>query len=124
MTDAKKTILVMDDSHVVLDTLRAVFEGAGYDVATVANLDELESARKGVKPDLFILDVQMPEAFGDDVARVLREVKRVNAPILLFSGLSEDVLAARARDAALAGYVSKNAGLGALLARVESMLGK
>jgi DNA-binding response OmpR family regulator len=123
MTAAKKTILVMDDSTIILETLRAVFEGAGYGVATASNLAELEAARATVQPDLLVLDVQMPEAFGDDVGRVLRDVKRVNAPILLFSSLADEALAERVRDAELAGYVSKNAGLGALLERVTAMLG-
>jgi two-component system torCAD operon response regulator TorR len=124
MKDAKKSILVMDDSSIVLDTLRAVLEASGYGVTTVASLSELESARASIHPDLFILDVQMPEAFGDDVARVLREVKSVQAPILLFSSLNEDALAARAKDAELAGYVSKNAGLDALLERVSTLLAR
>jgi DNA-binding response OmpR family regulator len=118
----KQSILIMDDSPIVLETLRAVLEASGYAVTTVANLTELESARVSSHPDLFILDVQMPEAFGDDVGRVLREVKRVDAPILLFSGLPEAALAERTRDAELAGFVPKTAGLDALIDRVRALL--
>jgi CheY-like chemotaxis protein len=119
----KKTIVVMDDSEIILETLRALFEAAGYSVSTACNLEELERVRANAKPDLFILDVQMPEAFGDDVARVLKEVRRVRTPILLFSSLEETALRERAEEAEVDGYVSKNSGVGPLLARVASLLG-
>jgi two-component system OmpR family response regulator len=113
----------MDDSMVILETLRAVLENAGYDVTTAANLRELEDVRALVTPDLFVLDVQMPEAYGDDVARVLREVRQVSVPILLFSSLDDEALATRAREAELDGFVSKNRGVGPLLERVRAILG-
>jgi DNA-binding response OmpR family regulator len=102
--------------------VRAVLEDAGYAVLTAANLTELEAARARSAPDLFVLDVQMPEAFGDDVGQILRNVRRVDVPILLFSALEEPALRDRATDAELDGYVSKSAGIAALLARVQEIL--
>jgi DNA-binding response OmpR family regulator len=118
-----KTILVMDDSAVVLEVLKITLEAAGYRVKTAENLRELEAARAGGEPDLFVLDVQMPEAFGDDVAQVLREVKKVNVPIFLFSSLDARVLAERARDAEVDGWVPKSAGVATLVTRIKSALG-
>jgi len=123
MIDGKKMIIVMDDSTIVLETLRMLFEASGYAVSTASDLAELEAVRARAEADLFILDVQMPEAFGDDVARVLRDVRRVNVPILLFSSLEEAALRERARDAEVDGYVSKNGGVAPLLARVAALLG-
>jgi DNA-binding NarL/FixJ family response regulator len=65
----------------------------------------------------------VPEAFGDDVGLVLRDVQQVGVPILLFSSLDEKLLARRASEAGLTGYVSKSAGLPALIARVGALLG-
>ena len=61
MTPKKKTIFVMDDSQIVLETVRAVLERAGYAIETVGTLGELEAARAKTTPDLYVLDVQMPE---------------------------------------------------------------
>jgi DNA-binding response OmpR family regulator len=119
-----KTVLVMDDSVVVLETLKAVLEANGYAVRTAGNLADLERHRKECQPDLFVLDVQMPEAFGDDIGELLRVVHKVNVPILLFSSLDERLLAERVERAAIDGYVPKSAGIGALLQRIDSMLGK
>jgi DNA-binding response OmpR family regulator len=120
---AKKTVLVLDDSALILETLDAVLRACGFDVRTALTLDELERQRKACHPDLFVLDVQMPEAFGDDVGQLLRDVRRVGVPILLFSALSESVLAERTEDAGLTGYVPKAAGVGALVDRIRDVLG-
>jgi DNA-binding response OmpR family regulator len=116
-----KTILVMDDSEIVLGTVKAVLEDSGFAVCTAANLAQFEAHLAATRPDAVVLDVRMPEIYGDDVGAILREVRKTNAPILLFSSLDDSVLAARAAEAKLDGYVSKNAGVGALLAHLVSM---
>ncbi len=94
-----KTIVVMDDSAIVLDAVRVVLEAKGFQVRTAATLDELETRLGESAPDMFILDVQMPEMFGEDVAQVLRDVREFRVPILLYSSVEELALAERARDA-------------------------
>jgi two-component system, chemotaxis family, chemotaxis protein CheY len=123
MTSGRKRILVVDDSVVVLEVLQATLLAEGYDVVIARDLGELEVRRASVRPDLVILDVQMPEAYGDELGEALREVRSEQAPMLLFSGLDDADLARRVRDAGLAGWVSKREGLGALVARVHSLLG-
>jgi DNA-binding response OmpR family regulator len=119
---AGKTIIVMDDSPLVLEAVEMSLRSAGFAVHTAATLEELEERRASYKADLFVLDVEMPEAFGDDVGQLLREVRNVGVPILLFSNVDEHVLAKRARDAGLSGYVPKAAGLPALVSRVGALL--
>ena len=112
----------MDDSEIVLETLRAVFEHAGFVVHTAMNIAELETHLAAVRPDLVVLDVQMPEVYGYDVGLVLKQVRKLSVPIILFSSLEDAVLAERVEEAALDGYVSKNGGAGVLLERVTAML--
>lgn len=121
--NAPKKVLVMDDSPLVLDTVSEVLQQSGYAVVTAENLSQLEQRCAGGAPDLFVLDVQMPEMFGDDVGQVLRDVRKMNVPIVLFSSLDEASLAERAREGGLDGWVSKSAGLAALVKCVESLLG-
>lgn len=117
-----KTILALDDSEIVLDVIRFELESAGYAVATALDVAELEAQLGRVRPSLVVLDVQMPEAFGDDVARVLQAVHELTVPILLFSSLDAADLARRASAAGLAGYVSKDDGVEALVARIATLL--
>jgi DNA-binding response OmpR family regulator len=117
-------IVVMDDSEVVLHALRAFLQSRGYAVRPAANLTELEEALGKGRPDLFVLDVHMPEMFGDDVAQVLREVRSMNVPVILFSDIDEAALQQRRREAGVAACVTKRDGMGALLSQIEVLLSK
>jgi DNA-binding response OmpR family regulator len=119
--EGAKTIVVMDDSALVLDAVRVVLEAKGFRVRTAATLDELEARIGESAPDMFILDVQMPEMFGEDVAQVLRDVRDFRVPILLYSSVEESALAERAREAGVL-HIPKQAGTEALVARVQTIL--
>jgi DNA-binding response OmpR family regulator len=117
-----KRILLVDDSPIILAATKEALVAAGYDVDTRASVDEVVA--HGVTGfDLILMDVQMPELFGDDVGMVLREERGVATPIYLLSSLSEDELRERAREAGVAGFISKQAGLEAVVAFVRRVLG-
>jgi DNA-binding response OmpR family regulator len=116
------TIVLLDDSEIVLGAAKACLEAAGYVVHATTNLEQLEAALAVGRPDLFVLDVQMPEMFGDHVAQVLREMRNLTVPIILFSDIDETALAERGREAGVEGWVAKREGLGALLSRVQTLL--
>ncbi len=116
-------VLVLDDSPLVLAVTRFALEGAGFEVAAAPDLATFEQLRKTFSPDLILIDVQMPEAFGDDVASTLRGWHGVRVPILLVSSLEEAELARRASAAEVSGYVRKDAGMTALIDRCRELLG-
>jgi DNA-binding response OmpR family regulator len=118
----KKTILVFDDSPMILELTRAALEAAGFAVAIAEDLATFEQHRGALDPDLILVDVQMPEAFGDDVVLTLREGHGVRVPILLVSSLDETELASRTERARAAGYVQKKAGMGELVRRCKEVL--
>lgn len=118
----KKRILVFDDSPMVLELTRAALESAGFTVAVAEDLATFEQHRGELDPDLILIDVQMPEAFGDDVVLTLREGHGVRIPILLVSSLEEQELATRAERSRAAGYIQKNAGMVELVRRCKQAL--
>jgi DNA-binding response OmpR family regulator len=117
------TVLLLDDSPLVLAVTRFALEGAGFEVAAAEDLATFERLRTTCSPDLILIDVQMPEAFGDDIVSTLRGWHGVRVPILLVSGLGEAELARRASAADASGYVLKEAGMTALVARCRELLG-
>ncbi len=118
----QKSVLILDDSEVVLDIARKYLQDAGYFVSTALTLAEFDRHKAAREPDLILLDVQMPELEGDDLGRRLRNERGVTAPILLFSTLEDEELRDRAASAGLDGYVSKNAGLDVMVAEVQAIL--
>jgi len=119
----QRKILIIDDSPLVLEVTRSALEHAGYVVRTVTTLDAFEEERRTPPaPDLIVVDVQMPEAFGDDLAMTVRGAYGERAPILLLSSLDDAELARRAQAADASGWVSKRAGLDALLGKITEVL--
>lgn len=119
---APRKILVIDDSPLILEVTRAALEQAGYTVAAVMTVDAFEEERRRVPPDLIIVDIQMPEIFGDDLAQTIRGAYGERAPIVFLSSLPDEELAARASEAGVDGWISKRAGMQALVAKVQELL--
>jgi CheY-like chemotaxis protein len=87
---AKKQILCIDDDVAGLAIRKMMLEAEGYEVFTAANGAEgLESIeRRNI--DAVILDYQMPQMNGAEVARSIRE-KWPDLPIVMLSGFPDDV---------------------------------
>jgi CheY-like chemotaxis protein len=123
---AKKRILVVDDDPVMLSLTKAALSAVGYDTTTVRNLAELDPLlhAKTFRPDMVLVDVQMPEVQGDELALMLRTVRHMHVPIYLMSALDEDELAKRSKEVGAEGYISKNQGIGRLLDTVQNAIGQ
>ena len=117
-----KRILLMDDSELVLEVTRTALQAAGYDVVCAIDLSQLEQARLQGPSDLVLMDVQMPEAFGEDIALALRHSYGISAPIYLLSSLDDADLADRVQWAQIDGFISKSLGIEAIIRMVRSIL--
>jgi DNA-binding response OmpR family regulator len=123
LADRRRAVLVLDDSPFILTVTRFALQAAGFEVAIAEDLATFERLRATFSPDLILIDVQMPEAFGDDIVSTLRGWHGVRVPILLVSSLKEAELARRASASAASGYVLKEAGMDALVVRCKELLG-
>ena len=117
-----KRILLMDDSEIFLEVARRALVQAGYEVITANDLESFQAARHQKPADLVLMDVQMPEAFGDDIAMTLRFAHDVDTPIYLLSSLSDQELAERANEAQIDGFISKNIGIERIVEQVRRIL--
>src|ERR1700733_9897539 len=59
-----KSVLVVDDESVVAEISKRKLEERGFEVDTAANGIEAFECLKSRKPDLILLDVQMPQMNG------------------------------------------------------------
>jgi CheY-like chemotaxis protein len=119
---AKPTILVLDDSTLALAVTRAALENAGFSVVIAEDLGTFERQRTSCDPDLILVDLQMPEAYGDDIAAMLLGMKAVTVPVILFSSVDEAELARRSAAAQASGYICKGAGMAELVRRCKEIL--
>ncbi len=108
MSVRKPKVVVIDDSEVVLEFTRGALEGAGFDVVTHDRPGGCVALILHEKPDLVLMDVNMPGLAGDTVAGVLAKAQPTRETvILLYSSLSADALRAKAAAAGAHGFIQK-----------------
>jgi DNA-binding response OmpR family regulator len=117
-----KRIILVEDSPIIQAAATYALAQAGFEITVRTSYDELLSNTLAGY-DLILMDVQMPELFGDDVASVLRNERNIQTPIYLFSSLSPGELHERATAARVDGFISKEGGMEELVSRVKQILG-
>lgn len=118
MTSAN--ILVVDDEPQIRRVLRSTLSSQGYVITDAKSGEEaLESFRKE-RPDLVLLDVNMPGMGGIEACRELRRIS--DAPIIMLTVRNAERDKVSALDAGADDYVVKPFGIEELLARIRAAL--
>jgi DNA-binding NarL/FixJ family response regulator len=111
-------VLIADDDVDVLAVLRAQIASEGFDVvATAADTDEAIALAAEHRPDIAIVDVQMPGGGGVRATREIRAVAADTAIVALSADESERIVLEMLTAGAVT-YIRKGVGadeLGALL---------
>ena len=90
------TVLVVDDEADIRKFITAVLQKRGYETLTAENGREAFDVVENERPDLIILDLQMPNQTGTDFFRRLSKDKNLSAiPVIVVSGLAGRHLAVR-----------------------------
>ncbi len=112
-------VLVVDDSALLVELTTQALISAGFDTAGAMDLAELDRQLKASSFDLILVDVKMPEAFGDDVVDFLRNQRKVRSKLVLYSDLPERELAEKTAACSADGYICKSHGIDSLIAEVR-----
>ena len=115
-------VLIADDHRTFAEALRTVIDLERGLVVTEVVTDGRTAVEKvGVeRPDVVLLDLDMPEMDG---IAATREIKRVNpdARVILISAYEDDELVARALRAGAAGFISKSRPVADVAAAVRAV---
>ena len=113
-------ILVVDDEAQIRRVLRATLSGHGYVIREATTGEEAVDAVRKERPDLILLDVNMPGIGGIAAAREIREMS--DAPIIMLTVRNAERDKVMALDAGADDYVVKPFGIEELLARIRAAL--
>ncbi len=93
---AKKKILIVDDEQSITKLLKFVLEKTGlYEVSGENEGAKALTTIRSTKPDLLILDVNMPETNGAEIAGILQQDPSLRSlPIVFLTGNVSDEEAA------------------------------
>lgn len=116
-------ILCVDDNEEILWALGAHFARTkGFEVVgTLSSATGLVAAVKNTKPDILVLDLDMP---NKSPLEALREISRSGSltRTVVFSGHIRKELVDQAMNAGAWGYVSKNDGEVSLVAAIRAIM--
>jgi CheY-like chemotaxis protein len=89
-TQEMKSVLVVDDDPNIVKTYKLVLESVGYRVDTARNGVEAIFKSKKVHHDLIIIDMNLPDMLGNQLAEQMRKEKP-DIKIIMITGYSSYV---------------------------------
>ena len=117
-----RRILVVDDEESVRAFATRVLGAAGYEVVGASDgPDALRVIVQQPPFDLFVIDVNMPQMSGDELARQLRAIDS-NVKVLYFTGYSDRLFIEKATLCENEAFVDKPCSVPALLEAVSLLL--
>jgi CheY-like chemotaxis protein len=122
ITDNTKTVMAVDDRPEILSFVNNVLK-THYTVIAVNSGKMAEKALKTQKPDLFILDIDMPEMNGYTLAeRIRNNPEHVNSPILFLTGNATREHVTKAIKAGCKDFIIKPVKPDVLLSKVNKFI--
>ena len=115
-----QTILIIEDEPELVQVLRTYLERAGYRVLTSYKGDTGLATWQNNKPDLVILDLNLPGMDGLDVARAIR--RQDETPIIMVTARVEETDQLIGLELGADDYITKPFSPRAVVARVRAVL--
>ena len=115
----RKTIFVVDDNDTNLSKAEESLEDI-YDVMTIPSGARLFAILKKMRPNLILLDIEMPEMDGFQVLEQLKATKEyANIPVIFLTGVRAPEVEARGFESGVVDFVTKPFSTPVLLNRVQ-----
>lgn len=124
MDVSKSTVFIVDDSPVTTKIIsRMLKKNSDYYSVKIWDGPECIKKAKEVKPDLILLDIQMPGMNGIEVCKVLRKDEQTyDIPVIFVTASTDNETLKEAFESGGTDYVRKPVNKIELLARIKSVL--
>ncbi len=115
-------ILVIDDSPSIIEMIGSALRDDGHHVETLTTFVELPLKLVRYRPELIVLDLQMPGLDGVSMGQYVRKFEERPLPIILYSGEPAARLAQAVSSLGAQAAVSKSDGVASLCSKVREIL--
>ncbi len=118
----KKNIYIVEDNDDIRELVGYLFESEGYHVTSFANATEFKTHLATSLPDIFVLDVMLPDGNGMDICNKLKANNATaNIPVLLMSANTN--MTYIGKESRADDFISKPFDIDELVKRVSTLLG-
>ena len=120
-----KTVLIVEDNEQNMKLFRDLLEWKGYrTLQTKDGMEALKIARSH-RPDLILMDIQLPEVSGLEVTRWLKDDEELREiPVIAVTAFAMKGDEQRIRQGGCEAYISKPISIGTFLETVRRYLGE
>ena len=118
-----KAVMIVEDNELNMKLFNDLLEAKGYRTIQTRNgMEALELARQH-KPDLILMDIQLPEVSGLEVTKWLKEENELHAiPVIAVTAFAMKGDEERIRQGGCEAYISKPISVAKFLETVETYL--
>jgi CheY-like chemotaxis protein len=118
------TVMVVDDTAVIRETLAKLLRNEGFQTVCAANGKEALAALQSAAPDVILLDIMMPEMDGLECLAALRQQPRWRAlPVIIMTALGDEEHQLKAERLGASDYLVKaRLSLNQVLERVRRLI--
>ena len=103
-----KTVLIVEDNELNMKLFRDLLEAHGYQTSGTSNgFEALDLVRK-LRPDLVLMDIQLPQVSGLEVTRWIKDDPELRAiPVVAVTAFAMKGDEERIREGGCEAYISK-----------------
>jgi two-component system, cell cycle response regulator DivK len=119
-----KTVLIVEDNELNMKLFNDLLEARGYRVLQTRSGHEVLSLARANRPDLILMDIQLPEISGLDVTRWLKDDEQLKSiPVVAITAFAMKGDEERIRQGGCEAYVSKPISVPKFIEIIKTYLG-
>jgi len=120
---AQKTVLIVEDNELNMKLFNDLLEAHGYiTLQTKDGVEALKMARTH-RPDLILMDIQLPEVSGLEVTKWLKEDEELRTiPIVAVTAFAMKGDEQKIRDGGCEAYIAKPISVASFISTLERFL--
>ena len=120
-----KTVLIVEDNELNMKLFHDLLEAHGFStLQTRTGIEALKLAREN-RPDLILMDIQLPEVSGLEVTKWIKEDESIaSIPVVAVTAFAMKGDEERIRQGGCEAYISKPISVSKFLETVKSFLGE
>jgi DNA-binding response OmpR family regulator len=119
----KKKILAVDDEPNILMSIEFILEMEGYEVHLARDGEEALEVAERARPDLILLDINMPRKDGYEVCRILREREEMaGTKVIMLTAKGQTLEKKKGLEVGADEYVTKPFSAEDLLKKIRTMI--
>jgi len=122
MTSEPSRVLVVDDEPNIVTSLEFLMRKAGFETSVVRDGDGVLAEVERFRPDLVLLDVNLPGQDGFSVCQALRAAGWTDLVVVMLTAKGRPAEVTRGREAGADAYVTKPFSTRELVAQVRELL--